>query len=131
MNKALISVSSQCRALNVCLSAIFTSSFYRFTQTLHLLSSYSPYMCLTIQQPPVFHNLSLQFHLDVEQLLILPCFELDVVADLRELLLQPHDDHVVPLHLHVITRLYVMQGGLQGRNLPRVKTLISKLNSWV
>lgn len=83
--------------------------------------AYSLKVSATVQQPPVLGNLCFQFHLDVEQTLILLRVVLDVSADLGELLLQPQDDGVVLLNLHVVTHLDVTEGCLQGRFLSRVK----------
>lgn len=118
MNKALLLGSPQCKTLEYLpFSHLYERFFTHFTQTFHPLSSYSPKVSLAIQQSPVLGDLGLQFHLDVEQMLILPSFDLDVVADTCELLLQLQDDHVVLLHLHVVTPLNVAQVGLQGRFL--------------
>lgn len=96
-----------------------TSNYYCFHQTFCLLCSYSLEVSLAVQQPPVLCDLGLQLHLDVEQQLVLLCVVLDVAADLSELLLQPQNDHVVLLYLHVVTHLDVTQSGLQGCFLPR------------
>lgn len=67
----------------------------------------------TIQEPPVGGNFCLQFHLDVQQKLVLLCLLLDVVAQLCELSLQLHDGGVETLDLHVVAHFCVPQSDLQ------------------